>query len=47
MNAIDPEIRTVMSSMGQRARAAASELAFASTPLGSLPMAILPAPGSM
>jgi glutamate-5-semialdehyde dehydrogenase len=31
MNAIDPEIRTVMSSMGQRARAAASVLAFAST----------------
>jgi glutamate-5-semialdehyde dehydrogenase len=31
MNAIDPEIRTVMSAMGQRARVAAGILAFAST----------------
>jgi glutamate-5-semialdehyde dehydrogenase len=31
MNAIDPEIRTVMSAMGQRARKAAAVLAFAST----------------
>src|SRR3569833_2723794 len=31
MNAIDPEIRTVMSAIGQRARAAAAVLAYAST----------------
>ena len=31
MNAIDPEIRTVMSATGQRARAAAAVLAYAST----------------
>ena len=31
MNAIDPEIRTVMSAMGRRARTAAGVLAFAST----------------
>ena len=31
MNAIDPEVRTIMSSIGQRARKAAGVLAFAST----------------
>ena len=31
MNAIDPEIRTLMSAIGERARQAASVLAFAAT----------------